>query len=88
MPVVPLPPRGEWLPDIRDGGRALRVSWHAELGCVVLSSWRGDACVGTVRLAPEDAARLVGVLAHGLATVATPPLPDGAAPVPEQAATA
>lgn len=83
MPVVPLPPRGEWLPDVRDTERALRVSWHAELGCVVLSSWRGDACVATVRLAPADAARLVGVLADGLAapaasTVVTAP-PDEAA---------
>ena len=78
MAVVPLPPRGawpprgEWLPDARDGDRALRVSWHAELGCVVLSTWRGDSCVGTVRLAPSDAARLVGVLAEGLAASATP----------------
>ena len=60
MAVVPLPPRslrpprGEWLPDARDGDRALRVSWHAELGCVVLSTWRGDSCVGTVRLANDE----------------------------------
>jgi hypothetical protein len=70
--VHPLPPRGEWLADARDGSRALRVSWHAELGCVVLSSWRGDACVGTVRLAPAEAAKLVGALAEGLADAAAP----------------
>ena len=68
MAVVPLPPRGEWLADARDGERALRVSWHAEKGCVVLSSWRAEACVGTVRLTPADAARLIAVLAEGLAT--------------------
>lgn len=71
MDVVPLPPRGEWFGDLRDGDRALRASWHAELGCVVLSTWRGDACVSTVRLAPADAARLVGALVDGLARAAT-----------------
>lgn len=71
MAVVALPPRGEWFADARDGDRALRVSWHTELGCVVLSTWRGDSCVGTVRLAPADAARLVSVLADGLAAAAT-----------------
>ena len=74
--VVPLPPRGEWLSDARDGDRALRVSWHAELGCVVLSSWRGEGCVGTVRLAPAEAARLVGVLAEGLAGLSAAGAPD------------
>lgn len=68
MSVVPLPPRGEWFGDARDGDRALRVSWHAERGCVVLSSWRGEACVATTRLSPDDAARLIGVLAQGLAS--------------------
>ncbi len=72
MTVVSLPPRGEWLADARDGSRALRVSWHTELGCVVLSSWRGDVCIGTVRLAPTEAARLVDVLAEGLAGAASP----------------
>jgi hypothetical protein len=70
MAVVPLPPRGEWFADARDGDRALRVSWHAERDCVVLSTWRNDACVGSVRLTGEDAARLIGALADGLATSA------------------
>ena len=79
MAVVPMPPRGEWFGDARDGERALRVSWHAEKGCVVLSSWRAEACVGTVRLTPTDAARLIAVLADGLAATAE---------TPEQTATA
>lgn len=72
MTVVPLPPRGEWFGDARDGARALRVSWHAspERDCVVLSTWRGDSCVATTRLSPTDAARLIAVLADGLAAVA------------------
>ena len=67
MSVVTLPARGEWFADARDGRRALRASWHAEKACVVLSVWRDDACVGTVRLTPSDAAALVATLADGLA---------------------
>lgn len=73
MTVVSLPPRGEWFGDARDGARALRVSWHSSaeaVDCVVLSTWRGDTCVATTRLSPADAARLIGVLADGLATSA------------------
>ena len=77
MSVVPLPPRGEWLVDARDGGRAMRASWHAELGCVVLSSWRGDACVATVRLAPAEAAQLARVLVEGLGAAASAAGPVG-----------
>lgn len=65
--VVPMPARGEWFADARDGDRALRVSWHMEHGCVVLSTWKDRTCTGTARLAPADAARLVAVLADGLA---------------------
>lgn len=68
--MLPLPPRGEWFADARDGDRAMRVSWHAEAGCVVLSTWRDDACVATTRLTREDAARLIGTLAQGLAAEA------------------
>jgi hypothetical protein len=65
--VLPAPARGTWLLDARDGERALRATWHQEAGCVVLSSWRDGACVATTRLTPEDAARLIAVLAEGLA---------------------
>jgi hypothetical protein len=71
--VVSLPLRGDWFGDARDGSRALRASWHAELGCVVVSLWRDDACVGTTRLTPAEAARLAGALAGGLAG-AVPPI--------------
>ncbi len=49
----------------------MRVSWHAELGCVILSSWRDDACVSTVRLTTEDAVQMISVLAEGLAVAAS-----------------
>ena len=72
--VVPLQPRGEWFADARDGQRAMRVSWHLELGCVVLSTWRDGTCVATTRLAPDEAARLIAVLAEGLAAGAGEPV--------------
>jgi hypothetical protein len=92
--VVPLPARGAWLTDARsaDGtDRALRVSWHAEHGCAVLSTWHDGRCTGTVRLLPDEVARLVGTLADGLAEAADgalrpaelpglPPATDGVAP--------
>jgi hypothetical protein len=62
-----MPARGQWYADRRAGERALRVSWHSERGCVVLSTWKDGVCTGTVRLGPGDAARLVAQLAHGLA---------------------
>ena len=65
--VVPLPLDTSWLRDARDDERALRVSWHHEVGRLVLSTWRDGRCTGTVQLDPADAARLVGVLADGLA---------------------
>ena len=73
MAVLPAPPRGEWFPDARPGYRALRVSWHLEMGCVVLSTWRDGGCVSTTRLTPDDAARLIGVLADGLAAAVDAP---------------
>jgi hypothetical protein len=74
MSVVPtqtaLAPRGEWFSDARPGDRGLRVSWHLEVGCVVLSTWRDGGCVSTTRLTPDEAARLISVLADGLAAAA------------------
>ena len=70
MSVVPLQPQGEWFADARAEERALRVSWHLERGCVVLSTWRDGSCVATTRLTPDEAARLISVLADGLAAAA------------------
>jgi hypothetical protein len=71
-----MPARGEWYADARDGDRALRVTWHTEQGCVVLSTWKDRTCTGTARLSPDDAAQLVGLLADGLAALAAPALDD------------
>lgn len=70
MPVTAVTPYGEWFPDARPGDRALRVTWHLDMGCVVLSTWRDGGCVSTTRLLPDEAARLISVLADGLAAAA------------------
>jgi len=75
MTVIALPTHGRWAWDARGDGRAVRVSTHPALGLLNLSIWRDDVCVGTVRLAPQDAASLINGLSEGLAdlAVAAPP---------------
>ena len=67
MSVVPVQQRGAWFGDARGDERALRVTWHAEAGCVVLSTWRAGTCVSTSRLSRDEAARLIDALSAGLA---------------------
>ncbi|RZU30787.1 hypothetical protein [Blastococcus saxobsidens] len=73
MTVVALPVHGHWAVDARGEGRSIRVSTHIEKGLVVLSLWRGETCVGTARLSPEDAAGVVTGLTDGLAAMAVRP---------------
>ena len=77
MAVIALPTHGHWAWDARGDGRAVRVSAHEVVGLLNLSIWRDDVCVGTVRLAPEDAAALITGLGEGLAQLAAagPPTP-------------
>ena len=71
---VPGLARGVFLDDARGNGRRMRVSWHPEVGMFVVSHWDGDVCIAAVRLRPEDAAAVIGVLTDGLVAVAaTPP---------------
>lgn len=72
MNVIPLASPGRWISDTRGPERALRVSSHAVAGYLVISTWRDDACVGTVRLTPREAAELMAGLATGLAELADP----------------
>lgn len=65
--VVALPVSGEILADARGGDRWMRVTWHDEADLVVLSLWRGDACVATFRLTPDQVPALVNDLVAGLA---------------------
>lgn len=66
-------PPSTWLAlvkDLRGQGRAVRVSAHAEAGFLVVSTWKADECVSTVRLLPDEAAHLMAGLAEGLAELA------------------
>jgi hypothetical protein len=65
--VVALPSSGEIIPDQRGGGRWMRVTWHDEVGVVVLSLWRETGCVGTLRLDRSQVPALVTALVDGLA---------------------
>lgn len=66
--VVALPLRGAVaLPDVRGEHRALQVSWHERDRVFAVSIWRTGGCIGTVRLAPTEAAALIRTLAEGLA---------------------
>lgn len=61
---------GRWIADQRGEGRGVRVSAHAEAGFLVLSTWKEDAVVATVRLLPDEAAALVAGVAEGLGRLA------------------
>ncbi len=82
-----MPPGATWLRDARHDGRALRVSWHPEQGCAVVSTWRDDVCTGTARLTPAEVAELVAALTAGLAEAASTAAPTAVlAATPEQRA--
>jgi hypothetical protein len=68
--TTPFAAPGRWIGDQRGGGRGVRVSSHVDGGYLVLSTWRDDRCVATVRLRPEEAAELVAGLAEGLGRLA------------------
>lgn len=61
---------GRWVSDKRGDGRGVRVSAHVEAGFLVLSTWKSEQCVGTVRLLPDEAAQLVSGIAESLAHLA------------------
>lgn len=73
MTVIPLPAQGRWIWDARGQGRAVRVTTHDEATVVNLSLWRGDFCVGTVQLPPEEVSGLIAGLTEGLARLAQRP---------------
>ncbi|HWH30213.1 MAG TPA: hypothetical protein VNU26_14880 [Mycobacteriales bacterium] len=51
----------------------MRVSAHSEAGFLVLSTWKAEVCVATVRLLPAEAAELVAGVTAELASLAVPP---------------
>jgi hypothetical protein len=65
--VAPLPACGDVFLDACAPEKGMRVTWHQEVGLVVVSLWRGNTCPSTMRLAPQDVPRLISALAGGLA---------------------
>lgn len=57
--------------DTRRNGAFLRITWHADGRQFVVSNWDGQVCVGATRVGVEDAARIMGLLADGLADAAS-----------------
>ena len=70
--MSPLPAQGTVFFDPRDEGRFLRVSFHDDLGVFVLSLWRDDTCLGTFRLAADEAPRLI----HAMVTAPSSAVTD------------
>ncbi|GIF76770.1 hypothetical protein [Asanoa siamensis] len=73
--VYPFPGVGDTFDDVRDGGRTMRVSVHADRDMVVLSLWSGVFCRASFRLAAADAERLRAVLEQAERPAATEPEP-------------
>jgi hypothetical protein len=62
-----LPRTGAIYLDARGDDRALRLTWHDELGLVVLSLWRENVCAATFRLEIDEVPDLIDALRSGLA---------------------
>jgi hypothetical protein len=55
-----------YVPDVRGGGRYLRVTWHADTSTIVLSHWRDDVCVASTPISLPDATPLIGLIVGAL----------------------
>ena len=78
MMTPPFEAPGRWIADRSRGeGRGVRVSAHEEAGFLILSTWKSNQCVGTVRLLPDEAADLVAGVAEALGRLASRSPVDG-----------
>jgi hypothetical protein len=62
-----LPGERVWFYDVRSPERRMAVHSHPRDGVVVISLWRGDRCTSSFRLPLAEGARLISVLADGMA---------------------
>jgi len=62
--VRPIPNSGDVFADVRDDGRTMRVSYHEDVGVVVISLWAGRVCRASFQLAATEAERLIEVLGN------------------------
>jgi hypothetical protein len=67
--------RRVFIPDARDNGSYLRVTWHPESRVIVVSHWSDDdVCTAAVRVRVEDAGELVALFGHALADATEAPV--------------
>jgi hypothetical protein len=71
------------IPDRRDGGRHLRVSWHPTRRLVVFSQWREGVCVATTPVELAEIPTVIAVLVKALADASRSPA--GSPPPPSVA---
>lgn len=77
--VYPMPSLGDVFDDVRDNGRSMRISCHADRDAVVVSLWHETLCRGSFRLSADDLGRLVSTLAEMSTSLRPPPPAEGAA---------
>lgn len=70
--------------DARGADRHLRVTWHPEAGQFNVSTWHGDVCAGAVRVEAAEAARLIALLADGMADAVSAPGPEPEPGLPQR----
>lgn len=58
--------------DVRDEGRAMRVTWHAERDLFVFSLWRNGRCAATFQLDRDSAPELINSLVTSLSLSSSP----------------
>jgi hypothetical protein len=82
--VLPMPAFGDLFTDVRGGDRTMRVSYHGDVGVVVVSLWLGPVCRGSFRMAAGDLSRLISTLSEiesSVDSASTPgPQPKGSTP--------
>ncbi|MDQ3343355.1 MAG: hypothetical protein M3524_07270 [Actinomycetota bacterium] len=49
----------------------LRLSWHSERDCLVVSLWRNQECVGSAPLGPADSAEVASFIVSHLGSRAS-----------------
>ena len=74
------------IPDQRDGGRHLRVSWHPTRQLVVFSHWRDGVCVATTPVELSEIPGVIAVLVKALADAARRPTAQALRPTAESLA--
>jgi hypothetical protein len=80
--VLPLPNLGDVFADVRDGDRAMRVSYHPDADILVISLWSDRTCRATFQLPGRELSRLSTLLTEIAHTDDDPPAAPGGGSAP------